>query len=95
MIISWIEDPTGRFRKHPYFLQEGMDRHCEQIVARHNCKLYDNPSWVCVPIPCSGSSMTAPTVLDSSSHYLCERRHVAGAVPTAFLNARENAASDS
>jgi hypothetical protein len=40
MIISWIEDPTGRFRKHPYFLQEGMDRHCEQIVARHNCKLH-------------------------------------------------------
>ena len=27
--------------------------------------------------------------------YLFERRHVAGADPNAFLNARENAASDS
>jgi hypothetical protein len=40
MIISWIEDSSRRFRQRPYFLLEGMDRHCEQMVARHNSKLY-------------------------------------------------------
>ena len=34
-----------------------------------------------------------PLGLDVS--YLFERRHVAGAAPNAFLNARENAASES
>ena len=43
MIITWIPDSTGRFRQRPYFSLEGMDRHCERIVERHNRKLYGQP----------------------------------------------------
>lgn len=43
MIINWIPDSTGRFRERPYFSLDGMDRHCERIVDRHNRKLYGQP----------------------------------------------------
>ena len=35
-----MADPTRRFRKRPYFLQDQMDRRCERIVNGHNGKLY-------------------------------------------------------
>ena len=38
---------------------------------------------------------TTRTPLGLDVSYLFERRHVAGAAPNAFLNARENAASES
>jgi hypothetical protein len=43
MIINWIPDSTGRFRQRPYFSLDGMNRHCERIVERHNRKLYGQP----------------------------------------------------
>ena len=40
MIINWMVDGTGRFRKRPFFSEEEMDRHCERIVQLHNSRLY-------------------------------------------------------
>jgi len=40
MIISWMADGTGRFRKRPFFSEQEMDRHCERIVQLHNSRLY-------------------------------------------------------
>jgi hypothetical protein len=43
MIINWMADETGRFRKRAYFLQHEMDRHCERIVQLYNGRLYGQP----------------------------------------------------
>jgi IrrE N-terminal-like domain len=40
MIISWMADGTGRFRKRPFFSLDAMDHHCERIVQGHNGKHY-------------------------------------------------------
>jgi hypothetical protein len=43
MVVTWMADGTGRFRKRPFFSLEDMDRHCERIVQLHNSRLYGQP----------------------------------------------------
>ena len=47
-MISWISDPTGRFQRRPYFLQEDLDRRCERVITQFTTSLYGFPT---IPVP--------------------------------------------